>query len=234
MKNRNFTLWIISDDDEFKRSFQISQLIFNVGLFFVIGIIGFSIFGLLRVIGADDLTNEVRNLRRFQNFAVHIIDDLGGEELIKEFPKFEKALIEHFSNIEELIPFKAPVDGFVTQGLVLNQPGYEHYGIDIAAKERELIKSPASGLVVFSGEMGELGNTIIIAHPKGFYTVYGHNNENLVKIRQNVKKGDAIARVGESGLSDGPHLHFEIWKNSEVLDPRDFINIYKEKDISIE
>ena len=89
-------------------------------------------------------------------------------------------------------------------------------------------------MVVFSGEMGELGNTIIIAHPKGFYTVYGHNNENLVKIRQNVKKGDAIARVGESGLSDGPHLHFEIWKNSEVLDPRDFINIYKEKDISIE
>ena len=82
MKNRNFTLWIISDDDEFKRSFQISQLIFNVGLFFGIGIIGFSIFGLLRVIGADDLTNEVRNLRRFQNFAVHIIDDLGGEELI--------------------------------------------------------------------------------------------------------------------------------------------------------
>ena len=234
MKNRNFTLWIISDDDEFKRSFQISQLIFNVGLFFVIGIIGFSIFGILRVIGADDLTNEVRDLRRFQNFAIHIIDDLGGEELIKEFPKFEKALIEHFSDIEELIPFNTPVDGFVTQGLVLNQPGYEHYGIDIAAKEREIIKSPASGMVVFSGEMGELGNTIIISHPKGFYTVYGHNNENLVTIRQNVKKGDAIARVGESGLSEGPHLHFEIWKNSEVLDPRDFINIYKEKDISIE
>ena len=233
MKNRNFTVWIISDDDEFKRSFRISQIFFNVGLFFVIGVIGFSIFGLLRVTGADDLTNEVRELRRFQNFAVHIIEDIGGENLVKKFPKIEEALKNQFSDLESLMPFGMPVEGYVTQGLELEQAGYEHYGIDIAAKARELIKSPASGLVVYSGDMGELGNTIILAHAKGFFTVYGHNDENLVKIRQNVTRGDAIARVGQSGLSDGPHLHFEIWKNSEVLDPREFIAIYKEKDISI-
>ncbi len=233
VKKRNFTIWIISDDDNFKRSFRISQIIFNVGLFFVIGVIGFSIFGLLRVTGADKLTDEARELRRFQNFAIQIIEDLGGENLVKEFPHIEKALQNQFSDIEELMPLKMPVDGYVTQGLELERSGYEHYGIDIAAKARELIKSPASGMVVFSGDMGELGNTIILAHKKGFFTVYGHNDENLVKIRQQVNRGSAIARVGESGLSDGPHLHFEIWKNSEVLDPREFIEIYKEKDISI-
>ena len=121
----------------------------------------------------------------------------------------------------------------VFRDLDIKNHNNKHYGIDIAAKKGEIIKSPANGLVVFSGKTEELGNTIIISHIKGFYTLYGHNKQNLVSMRQIVKKDDHIGIVGETGISNGPHLHFEIWKNSEVIDPRNFIKIYKEKDISI-
>ena len=80
--------------------------------------------------------------------------------------------------------------------------------------------------------MGDLGNTIILSHPNNVFTLYGHNDKNLVEPRQIVNKGDVIGYIGESGISDGPHLHFEMWKNTEVLDPRDFIEIYNKKDIS--
>ena len=86
---------------------------------------------------------------------------------------------------------------------------------------------------MFSGNSEDLGNTIIINHPGGFITVYGHNDSVFVKSGDDVRKKQVIARVGESGKSQGPHLHFEIWKNNQVLDPREIIPEYKEKDVSI-
>ena len=106
-------------------------------------------------------------------------------------------------------------------------------GIDIAAKYQDDIKSPADGRVVFSGKGGDLGNTIIINHPGGFVTVFGHNDTNLVVAGENIIRNQIIAKVGETGKSQGPHLHFEIWKNNQVLDPRGIIPSYKEKDVSI-
>ena len=88
-------------------------------------------------------------------------------------------------------------------------------------------------MVVFSGIEPETGNTIIINHDFGFYTVYGHNDTNLVSERELVKSGQIIAKVGDTGKSDGPQLHFEIWKNNKILDPRDLIKEYKKKDVSI-
>mgnify|MGYP001024965360 FL=1 len=79
----------------------------------------------------------------------------------------------------------------------------------------------------------DLGNTIIINHPGGFVTVYAHNDSNLVVAGTTIKKGQIIARVGETGNSQGPHLHFEIWKNNQVLDAREIISEYKKKDVSI-
>ena len=86
--------------------------------------------------------------------------------------------------------------------------------------------------MVFSGNMEDLGNTIILSHPNNIFSLYGHNDKNLVYTRDLVEKGDIIGYIGESGITDGPHLHFEMWKNTEILDPRDFIEIYKKKDIS--
>ena len=95
---------------------------------------------------------------------------------------------------------------------------FTHTGIDIAAKKGEKILSPADGLVVFSGITDDLGKTIIISHSNNLFSLYGHNDKNTVNTRTIVNKGDVIGYVGETGNTDGPHLHFELWKNSEVLD----------------
>ena len=87
--------------------------------------------------------------------------------------------------------------------------------------------------MIFSGVNEDLGNTIIINHPGGFVTMYAHNDSNLVLQGDIVDKGQVIARIGETGNSQGPHLHFEIWKNTQVLDPRGIIPKYKRKDVSI-
>ena len=76
--------------------------------------------------------------------------------------------------------------------------------------------------------------------PAGDYTVtvtyVGYANESqevTINAGEELQKGQVVARVGETGKSQGPHLHFEIWKNNQVLDPREIIPIYKEKDVSI-
>jgi murein DD-endopeptidase MepM/ murein hydrolase activator NlpD len=71
-----------------------------------------------------------------------------------------------------------------------------------------------------------LGNTVILNHGSGYFTIYGHNSRNLVVNRQSVERGQKIALTGNSGYSSGPHLHFEIWKDGKVLDPEIFIPEY--------
>ena len=91
----------------------------------------------------------------------------------------------------------------------------------------------APGVVIFSGWTYEHGNSLIIYHGDDYFTHYGHNQQNYKNQMEIVDRGEVIGSVGPTGISSGPHLHFEIWKNSDVLDPRKFIAIYKEKDISI-
>jgi murein DD-endopeptidase MepM/ murein hydrolase activator NlpD len=201
-------------------------------MIFVIITMLFSIYGILRVTGQDELTNKVNNLTRINNFSMDVIMDLGHDSLINKYPNHQDIINNYFQNLEIMNSLIPPIDGYVTQGIDLINKDYEHTGIDIAAKKGEKIISPYYGLVIFSGKIEDLGNTIILSHPNNIFSLYGHNDKNLVKPRDIVNKGDIIGHIGESGISEGPHLHFEMWKNAEILDPRDFIEIYKKKDIS--
>uniref|UniRef100_UPI0025F00C02 M23 family metallopeptidase n=1 Tax=uncultured Christiangramia sp. TaxID=503836 RepID=UPI0025F00C02 len=192
----------------------------------------FSFIGFNRLFNQDELIAKLNQLKRFEKYAIEIIQDLEGENLIKNFPDIEVDLKEHFSSLEDLVPISPPVTGYVTQGLDIKSHDNKHYGIDIAAKFQDDIYSPGDGKVIFSGKNDDLGNTIILNHPGGFITVFAHTDSNIVVAGMSVKKGQIIANVGETGNSKGPHLHFEMWKNAEILDPRDFIEIYKKKDIS--
>jgi len=191
----------------------------------------FSIYGFLRVIGKDRLTNEINELKKINNFSIDVVKALGNDSLIHKYPSEKELIDNYFKNLDEVKSMIPPVSGYVTQGLDLKS-NFTHTGIDIAAKKGEKILSPADGLVVFSGITDDLGKTIIISHSNNLFSLYGHNDKNTVNPRTIVNKGDVIGYVGETGNTDGPHLHFELWKNSEVLDPRDYINIYKKKDIS--
>ena len=231
MKNNNYTFWIISDNDSFRKSFNLSETFIKIIVAIFIVIFMFSIYGFLRVIGKDRLTNEINELKKINNFSIDVVKALGNDSLIHKYPSEKELIDNYFKNLDEVKSMIPPVSGYVTQGLDLKS-NFTHTGIDIAAKKGEKILSPADGLVVFSGITDDLGKTIIISHSNNLFSLYGHNDKNIVNPRTKVNKGDVIGYVGETGNTDGPHLHFELWKNSEVLDPRDYINIYKKKDIS--
>jgi murein DD-endopeptidase MepM/ murein hydrolase activator NlpD len=114
-----------------------------------------------------------------------------------------------------------PLKGIVINGFDASK---NHYGIDIAGKKNDVIKSVLNGTVVFSNWTLETGYIIGIQHQHNLISVYKHNSALLKKTGDYVKAGDAIAFIGNSGeLSSGPHLHFELWYNGSPVNPKDYI-----------
>jgi len=98
-----------------------------------------------------------------------------------------------------------------------------HTGIDIGAPSGQSIKAAADGLVIYSGWVNGYGNTLIIDHGNGITTLYGHTSKLLVGKGKVVKAGDVVAKVGSTGNSTGPHLHFEVRKNGVPINPMDWL-----------
>lgn len=94
-----------------------------------------------------------------------------------------------------------------------------HGGIDFAGLEGSNILAISAGVVTFSGVKGGYGTMVEIGHTDGVYTRYGHNKENLVKVGDIVAAGQVIAKMGNTGRSTGPHLHFEVINNGKTNDP---------------
>ena len=94
-----------------------------------------------------------------------------------------------------------------------------HKGIDIAAPSGTPIPAAATGRVVFAGRNGGYGNMVILEHSDGTRTRYGHASSLLVKAGETVESGQTIAKVGSTGHSTGPHLHFEVIKKGRFVNP---------------
>ncbi len=103
--------------------------------------------------------------------------------------------------------------------------GYErfHSGLDIGADYGTTIHAADRGTVIFAGWYGGYGNAVIIDHGGNMTTLYAHSSELYVVEGQNVQRGQAIAAVGSTGLSTGPHLHFEVRQEGEPTDPMAFL-----------
>ncbi|MFZ4412425.1 MAG: M23 family metallopeptidase [Bacteroidales bacterium] len=115
----------------------------------------------------------------------------------------------------------SPIKGIIINGFDVAK---QHYGVDIAGKKDEVIKSVLNGTVIFSNWTLETGYIIGIQHQHNLISVYKHNSALLKKLGDYVKAGDPIAFIGNTGeLSNGPHLHFELWYNGNPVNPEDYI-----------
>lgn len=98
-----------------------------------------------------------------------------------------------------------------------------HTGIDIGADYGDATRAADGGVVIHSDWMGGYGNAVIIDHGNGISTLYAHNSQLLVSEGQTVAKGQTVARVGSTGYSTGPHLHFEVRQNGSPVNPLNFL-----------
>jgi len=98
-----------------------------------------------------------------------------------------------------------------------------HTGVDISVPTGSEVKATAEGIVSFAGWAENSGLVVVVEHGRGFSTAYAHNRKTLVTVGQRVVRGETIALSGSTGLSTGPHVHYEIWKNGRHTDPAGYL-----------
>lgn len=141
----------------------------------------------------------------------------------KEFEKTEFSLVSLNNRTKELQEtfFFTPITGFISDKYDSKKG---HYGIDVVAKTNEPVKCVADGTVVMASWTQDAGYVIAIQHRGNLVSVYKHNAGLLKKVGSFVTAGDIISIVGNSGeMTDGPHLHFELWYNGNSLNPEEFV-----------
>jgi murein DD-endopeptidase MepM/ murein hydrolase activator NlpD len=165
-----------------------------------------------------DSTKNVKNI----TFTKSVHDSLLRQR-IEEEEKFNFSVSPSQiteSNISKM-HFFTPVKGIVTDHYNSKE---NHLGIDIVASPNEVVKATLDGTVVLATWTLETGYIIQVQHQNNIISVYKHNANLLKKIGSQVKSGDAIAILGNSGeFTTGPHLHFELWYNGKPVNPEDYI-----------
>src|SRR5580698_5515793 len=153
----------------------------------------------------------------------------------------QKARLAQASNVEEapaaetpikaaeatgaLPTFRWPVRGKVITGYGAKTNGKSNDGINLAVPEGTPVKAAEDGVVAYSGnELKGYGNLVLVRHSNGYVTAYAHASELMVKRGDTIKRGQIIAKSGQSGEVGSPQLHFEIRKGSTPVDPLQFLN----------
>ena len=121
--------------------------------------------------------------------------------------------------------FRWPARGRVIAGFGPSPNGLQNDGINVAVPEGTPIKAAEDGVVAYAGnELKGYGNLVLVRHSNGFVTAYAHASEILVKRGEAVKRGQVIAKSGQTGNVTSPQLHFEIRKGSTPVDPSQYLN----------
>ena len=206
METRKFKIFLTTNNvDSFGRSYTISKFF----LYSIISIISFvfllSLFGIYFLFLSEPKSNMPIEISKDDAVIKFIKDPVEP----KNGSDFETSFIT--SNFEN-----------------------NHKGIDINGSIGTKIYSPMEGIVIYAGFDKKFGNSIIISHDNGCITKYMHNKSNLVKSGERINIKKPIAEMGNSGSSvknEGIHLHFELWKDGEVINPSGYIKNLKTVDI---
>ena len=257
MKLNKYTVMFIPEGESSARSHHVSKRVFFLMIAGVISILLINVGSIIyffpkiadyqtiknqhKIFSAErtKILNLTRDLERIKQMDELVRSSLGATLDIDSRLKNKDSItsieepVTKISYIEN-IPSVAPINGFISQksenlGLFIKTA---HNGIDIVAKEGTPILAAASGVVVFSGWTYEFGNMIILYHGDDYFTHYGHNKNNFVNQLEMVSRGDVIGLVGSSGMSTGPHLHFEAWREYVPIDPLIFFPEYNASDLT--
>jgi len=133
----------------------------------------------------------------------------------------------HVAEARTPFGFMWPSRGTITSGFGLRRHPvwgimHVHTGVDIAAVWGSPVLAASDGRVIYAGWFGGYGRIVVIDHGQGISTLYGHLSQSLVPSGDEVHRGQVIARVGNTGFSTGPHIHFEIRINGTPVDPEGF------------
>lgn len=148
--------------------------------------------------------------------AAQIFSGVYGPENLPEGVKLEQQVLG--------FAYGAPLQGTVTSGFgyrihPISQTDLFHYGVDLDAPEGSAIHAFARGTVAVVGQSSTLGNYVTVDHPGGFSTLYAHCRSVTASAGQTVRQGDLLAEVGQTGSATGPHLHFELHRGREYINP---------------
>jgi len=137
-------------------------------------------------------------------------------------------LVSRTGEIVSRLPLRWPVHGPVNSEYGRRRSPWTgrpetHEGLDIGTLPGTVVQSPAPGTVVTAGAGGGYGRHVVVDHGNGVRSLYGHLSRIEVKSGQPVEKGQTIGRVGSTGRSTGPHLHYEILVDGKPTDPRGFL-----------
>lgn len=131
-------------------------------------------------------------------------------------------------DVFHITPSGWPAGGKISSGFGMREHPLSgerkfHTGIDITVPRGTPLHATADGVVSFAERSGGSGNIVVIEHGQGLSTVYAHNTKNTVRAGQAVKRGEVIAYSGSTGVSTGPHVHYEVWRNGQSVNPAPFL-----------
>lgn len=178
--------------------------------------------------------NEFLDKRGLDNWKLENVGGISDFD-ITEIDEVAQEYEDKILKVEDLVQ-QIPM-GKPNQGRITSKFGYRsnpftgknvehHSGIDFKGEIGTPIKATAAGKVIYAARRGGYGNCVIIKHNKELKTLFAHMNEILVQNGQHIDVGDIVGTLGSTGRSTGPHLHYEIYKNDERIDPEAFLDTY--------
>ena len=232
MKNEYFSIFFVNQKTKRKFTITVSRWMGYI-VFLCFFIASFAIFILsYKAYYQRPYKEQLSIIYNNKNNFIALLNNLKKHDAITDSMLAEYKLLTNYNSLHNLSPILKPVEGIITQGISINKKN-PHYGLDIATSFKNNIQATQQGIVILSDNIESLGNTVIIAHPNNYYSIYGHMYKRLCKTRDFITMGQTIGLVGSANNEEGPHLHFEIWHNNLIIDPRNLIKDYKIHDVSI-
>ena len=140
----------------------------------------------------------------------------------------ESLLFDHQLE-QNAVPSRMPIrNSYVTSGFgnradPFGRGAASHKGMDFHARIGDPVMAVADGVVAFAGVKGGYGNVVDVDHGNGYVTRYAHNSRLVVRAGDLVRAGQQVAKAGSTGRSTGAHVHFEVWQDGRVVNPRKFL-----------